>query len=32
MDCISLYNNAGLISKISEKNLKIAVADNPSVV
>jgi len=35
-DCISLYNNAGLISKVSEKYpvkmLKIAVVDNPIVV
>jgi len=35
-DCISLCNNAGLISKVSEKQpaktLKIAVVDNPTVV
>jgi len=35
-DCVSLYNNAGLISKVSEKwpakTLKIAVLDNPTVV
>jgi len=32
-DCVSLYNNAGLISKISEKitseNAENAVVDNP---
>jgi len=30
----TLYNNAGLISKVTEKNsqLKIAVVDNPTVV
>jgi len=36
MDCISPYNNAGLISKVFEKiatkSLKIAVVDNPTVV
>jgi len=35
-DCVSLYNNAGLISKVSDdrspKKLKIAVVDNPTVV
>ena len=35
-DCISPFNNAGLISKVSEKlpakTLKIAVVDNPTVV
>jgi len=35
-DCISPYNNAGLISKVSDKQpsktLKIAVVDNPTVV
>ena len=36
MDCMSLYNNGGLISKLSEEiaieNAKIAVFDNPAVV
>jgi len=35
-DSVSLHNNAGLISKVSEKQpaktLKIAVVDNPTVV
>jgi len=35
-DCVSLCNNAGLISKVSEeiasKTAKIAVVDNPAVV
>jgi len=34
-DCVSLYNIAGLISKVSEKiakKVKIAVLDNPTVV
>jgi len=37
-DCISLYNNAGLISKVSEeiyelaKTLKIAVVDDSTLV
>jgi len=33
-DCVSLYNNAGLISKVSEEiaNENLKILDNPTVV